>query len=184
MICYNKLLDRKWGWNVDDVMPRRDGPENLRILKRQLVEVNHWRWWLSFSDLDRQRWIEILNITRCSTHEEGQRSMVSICFYDSYLSPRVAKAWSRKLINPFVSETIESACNCICVFIIIIIDIFMSIQNMDVFDLNSFNFQNGVIVYRKFNHNSILFEKNIYFIITVPFHLFVLISFQSFVFYL
>ena len=32
--CHNKPPDRKWGWSVDDVMPRIDGPENLRILKR------------------------------------------------------------------------------------------------------------------------------------------------------
>ena len=33
-LCHNKPPDRKWGWSVDDVMPRRDDPENLRILKR------------------------------------------------------------------------------------------------------------------------------------------------------
>ena len=36
-IYYNKPPDRKWGWSVDEVRPRRDGPENLRILKRQLL---------------------------------------------------------------------------------------------------------------------------------------------------
>ena len=34
-ICHNKPPDRKWGWSVDDDMPRRDGPENLGILKRR-----------------------------------------------------------------------------------------------------------------------------------------------------
>ena len=34
-ICHNKPPDRKWGWGIDDVIPRRDGPENLRILKRR-----------------------------------------------------------------------------------------------------------------------------------------------------
>ena len=29
--CHNKPPDRKWVWNVDDVMPGRDGSENLRI---------------------------------------------------------------------------------------------------------------------------------------------------------
>ena len=33
-----KPQNRKWGWNVNDVMPRRDELENLRILKGQLVE--------------------------------------------------------------------------------------------------------------------------------------------------
>ena len=31
--CHNKSPERKWVWSVDDVMPRRDGPENLRIWK-------------------------------------------------------------------------------------------------------------------------------------------------------
>ena len=30
----NKPPDRKWGWSVDDVTPGKDGPENLRILKK------------------------------------------------------------------------------------------------------------------------------------------------------
>ena len=34
--------ERKLGWSVDDVMPRRDGRENLRILKRQLVGLNRF----------------------------------------------------------------------------------------------------------------------------------------------
>ena len=34
-ICHNKPPDRKWTWSVDDVIPRGDGPENLRILKRR-----------------------------------------------------------------------------------------------------------------------------------------------------
>ena len=29
-----KKTDRKWGWSVDDVMLKRDGPENLRFLKK------------------------------------------------------------------------------------------------------------------------------------------------------
>ena len=31
--CHNKPQTGN-GWSVDDVMPRRDGPENLRILKK------------------------------------------------------------------------------------------------------------------------------------------------------
>ena len=27
------------GWSVDDVLPRRDGPENLKILKRRLLGI-------------------------------------------------------------------------------------------------------------------------------------------------
>ena len=32
--CHNEPPDGKWGWSVDNVMPGRDGPENLRILKK------------------------------------------------------------------------------------------------------------------------------------------------------
>ena len=42
-ICNNKHPNRKWDWNMDVVMPRRDGPENLRILKRRL----HYKVWLN-----------------------------------------------------------------------------------------------------------------------------------------
>ena len=48
-ICHSKPSERKWGWSVDDVMPRRDNSENLRILKRRLLG------YLLFSDFDRQR---------------------------------------------------------------------------------------------------------------------------------
>ena len=53
---------------------------------------------------------EIFNTTRCGAHcGWGQRRMVSIGFKKLCLSPRVAKDRSQKLINPFVSETTESA---------------------------------------------------------------------------
>ena len=32
--CHNKPSDRKWGWSVDDVMPRRDGLRIWTILKK------------------------------------------------------------------------------------------------------------------------------------------------------
>ena len=47
-ICHNKPPDRKWGWSVDGVLPRRDGLENLRILKRVswdwTIEASSWIW--------------------------------------------------------------------------------------------------------------------------------------------
>ena len=55
-ICHNKPPDRNWGWSVNDVMPIRNGPEDLRILKRG-------SWILTvgfFGSLP----TEILNITR------------------------------------------------------------------------------------------------------------------------
>ena len=30
----------KWGWSVNDVMPRSDGPENLKILKKSQLGVD------------------------------------------------------------------------------------------------------------------------------------------------
>ena len=38
--CHNKPRDRKWVWSVNDVMPRRDGPENLRISKKSQFKVD------------------------------------------------------------------------------------------------------------------------------------------------
>ena len=42
-ICDNKRTDSRLGWSVDDVMARKDGPENLRILKRYQLDFYHWR---------------------------------------------------------------------------------------------------------------------------------------------
>ena len=66
--------------SVDDVMPKRDGPENLRILKRRQLRLDYWgESWVfdrlgmqfSFSYLDWQRWIEILDITRYAARWNG-----------------------------------------------------------------------------------------------------------------
>ena len=40
-ICHNKPPDRKLGLSVDDFMPGRDGPENLSILKRRQLRLDH-----------------------------------------------------------------------------------------------------------------------------------------------
>ena len=66
---------KEMGWSVDDVMPGRDGPENLRILKKsQLrVEIGPWRQTVEFLPLKDVVGFfgslptEILNITRCAT---------------------------------------------------------------------------------------------------------------------
>ena len=47
-ICHNKPPDRKWGWSVDDVMPRCDGPENFRILKREELGIRPLKVQLGF----------------------------------------------------------------------------------------------------------------------------------------
>ena len=94
-ICHNKPPDRKWGLSEDDVMPGRDGPENLRILKRCQLIARYAAYWVG----------------------------VSIGFEELCLSPHVTMERSQKLINPFVSETTKSACICvsicICIYIII-----------------------------------------------------------------
>ena len=50
-ICLNKSPDRKWDWSVDDVIPRRDGPENLRILKRRQLRIRPLKAGLGFLPL-------------------------------------------------------------------------------------------------------------------------------------
>ena len=74
----------KW---VVDIEPGRDGLENLRILKRWVVEVRPlkhtvfffffriWSKQISLG-LDRQRWVEILNTTRCTVLDSGGVNMV------------------------------------------------------------------------------------------------------------
>ena len=39
-IFHNKPPDRKCDWIVDDVMPRSDSPDNLRILKRRQLNFD------------------------------------------------------------------------------------------------------------------------------------------------
>ena len=73
---------------VVDIVPGRDGSENLKILKRQIswcstVEVHGWvfRIWSKQISLglNQQRWIEFLDTTRSTMSEGGgQHSMVSI----------------------------------------------------------------------------------------------------------
>ena len=48
-----KKTDRKWGWSMDDVLPGRDGSENLRILKKSelRVDIGPWRQIVEFLQL-------------------------------------------------------------------------------------------------------------------------------------
>ena len=41
-------------WSVDDIMPGRDGPENLRILKKNQLgdEIGPWRQTVEFLPLN------------------------------------------------------------------------------------------------------------------------------------
>ena len=94
--------------------------------------------------------------------------MVRKGLYELCLSPRVAKDWRQKEINPFVSETTESAC-----IIIVIIDITQSIQHYYIGrciddSLRSFSFKDFegfkfYKMYKKFRVKKVL--KGIFYII-------------------
>ena len=116
----------EWIEWVDDVMIGRDGLRILDFSKRRswgtAVEAGScvFRIW---SDQLRSRPAEMgCDLRHDKMRRWCQHSMVSIGPYELSLSPRVAKDWRQKEINPFVSETTESAC-------IINIDIIMAIQH-------------------------------------------------------
>ena len=91
-----------------------------------------WKEVVEFSAVGARSWVFQISTSR-DHHKmrrackQGQHSMVSIDF-KSYISLLVSKDQSQKLINPFVSETTESAYICICICIVFI-DIIMPIQN-------------------------------------------------------
>ena len=132
--CNNKQTGNEAGrllkrieWVVD-VVPGRDGPENLRILKRQKLRFNRWSVWLGFSNLIKadQFGSRLAEMSWDLRHHKMcrawgcQHSLVSIGFYDLCLSGRqVLKAE----INLFVFETTVSAW-----IIILVYSHFMSIQ--------------------------------------------------------
>ena len=60
--CHNKPLDRKCDWSVEDVMQGRDGPENLRILKKESVEIGSWRQRAEIRPLRRELGIRPLGL--------------------------------------------------------------------------------------------------------------------------
>ena len=70
--CHNKPLVRKWGWSVDDIMPGKDAPENLRILKKSQLRLDHGCRKLNYLPLRHVVGFfgslptEILNTTRCT----------------------------------------------------------------------------------------------------------------------
>ena len=109
-------------------MHRWDGPLNLRILKELLRSIVEG-WFLSFSDLDRQdlkhhqmRLVSV-GVSVGVSPQYGKHKIRELC-----LSPCVAKKWSQKLINLFVSETTESASIFIFICILVVIDMFMALQ--------------------------------------------------------
>ena len=115
-ICHNKPPDRKWGWCVDDTMLGRDGPENLRILKKsQLrVEIGPWRRELGIRPLSRR--VEFLGSLPAEMnwdlkhHKMGRTLGVGVSIvwlrktFKNCVSLLVSKNRSQKLINAFVPE--------------------------------------------------------------------------------
>ena len=118
---------------VNDVMPGRDGPENLRILKRvswdwameaeiwvSAIEAMSWVFYRcggDFSGLDRRRWIQILNITRCAARWDGVSIVKSVSLSSCRYGLKL------EINKPFVPETTECACMCKCVCITVVIGI-------------------------------------------------------------
>ena len=106
-------------------MPGRDGPENLGILKKSQLKLDRWgESWIFYhwGRVERCSWVFRISTDRYLKHHKmrsmwgwSQHSIVSIDFSELCLSPRVIMEWSQKLIKPFVSETTESACICICI---------------------------------------------------------------------
>ena len=132
------------GWSVDDVMPGRDGPENLRILKRVswswdwTMESNtwglgHWVEELSFSDLNRQRWIEILNTTRCPERWGGVSIVWLRKTFKNCVSLLVSKNQRQEVNKPVriwnkrVRQCFAFVVDCIwiCICSTVVIDIIM-----------------------------------------------------------
>ena len=80
------------GWCVYDVMPRRDGPENLSQLK---VDIGPWRQTVEFLSLRGELWIRPLSqrveifgyilaeMNRDLKHHEMCRTLgVALAYYD------------------------------------------------------------------------------------------------------
>ena len=136
--CHNKPPDRKWGRNVEDVRPGRDGPENLRILKKSQLRLDHggrelsfchWgielsflplRRRLSFSGLGRRKWIEILNITRCAARWWGQHSKNCI----SLLVPPLTEV--KKFVNRSYLKQQSPPVFCVCIYIVLLLRLISS----------------------------------------------------------
>ena len=71
IICHDKPPDRKWDWSMDDVMPRRDGPDKFEDFEKESVEIGPLKRELDFDLKDVVGFfgslpIEVLNITRCT----------------------------------------------------------------------------------------------------------------------
>ena len=63
---HNKSPDWKWGWSVDDVLPGKYGPVNLRILKKSHLRVENgsWRQIVEFLPLTHR--VEFSTVEACS----------------------------------------------------------------------------------------------------------------------
>ena len=129
--CHNKPPDRKWGWSVNDVMPRRDGPENLRILKRV-----SWDWTIEAElglltlrrvvKICRSLTTEILNTTSyVARWGWGQHSKNCVSLLVTPMDRR------KKIIDPFVSGiTVSAGVLYLCMYCITVVIDLITVYNI------------------------------------------------------
>ena len=118
----------EWGWSVDDVMPRRDGPENSRILKKsQLeVEIGPWRQTVGDSAIESKSWVFRTSTGRDELRSWTPRDVPNICgggsiiwlrkTFKNCVSLLVSMNCCKKLTNAFVPET-RVRLYCICIWL-------------------------------------------------------------------
>ena len=106
--------DRQLEWIewMDDVIPGKDGLENLKIFFKKGVEIRPWNqavgffgWNQSGSWRVEMSW-DLKHYKMCRTWGWCQDSMVSIGFYELCFTPHVTKDWKQKEINPFESPAL------------------------------------------------------------------------------
>ena len=112
--CHNKPPDRKWGcmwmtWCPEDIVQRIWGFWKDSSWGRPL-KGSGWAFWIrSYQILFFESRPAEMNWD-LKHHKMRRSRRVSIAWlaeaFKNYVSPRVAKDWSQKLINPFVFETI------------------------------------------------------------------------------
>ena len=83
-----------------------------RVVGDSTIESKSW----VFSDFCRQRWIGILNITRCAERWGGVSTVSLQKTFKNCVSLIVSMNWSPEINERVRTWTTESACICICLF--------------------------------------------------------------------
>ena len=158
-ICHNKPPDRKWSRSMDDVMPGRDGPENLSILKLRswdwtieaIVEYSAVGSWIL--TVERWSWVfgslptEILNTTRyASRWGWGQHSNNCVSLLVSPWT-EVKKLINRSYLKQQSPPVFAYICICICICTVVINIMIMGIQyHIPKSTIRLFSVINGTLV--------------------------------------